>query len=177
MAAATSDTTASGVKDGEKALQDFLFDLIENGMPRGVLIPINSKATVPTTAIDDVGDVLRISPRFPAWTRFQDFRGTPTDLDTNGSPALVYDVVVVNEAGTVLGTLVSASTKAQAASGADRIRDLAVGFIANAACYIALKVTTAAATAAAGTYKWAALVSHGTFRPTSIGVYLGDAEA
>lgn len=178
MAAATTDTTASTQKDGRKLFQAGLFRSQEDKAPEGAIVPFaTAPLTVPTTALDDVGDILRISPLLAAGTVVWGFRGTISDVDTNGSPALVYDVVVINEAGTTLFTLVSSSTKGRT-GGTDVMDGALLGRnIGTSGGYIALKVTTAAATAAAGTYKWAGLFSIGCTTPSNFGVYLRDLEA
>jgi len=177
MAATTAETLASRIKSGLKAVEDYLRGFVLDDNPYGPMFPVNDIAAIPTTSIDEANDIIRISPKMPAGTYCHDFRGTPTDMDTNVSPAHVYDVVYVNEASVTQVTLVSGSTKSQAASGSDRITDAA----AHKYCgegYVALKTTTASATPAAGTYKWAAVFSIGTLKPgkTPTGPYLLEAE-
>lgn len=175
MAAATVDSLASKVKDGFRKLETFFREAIAQGGPRGFLAPVGGKVTVATTNIDDIGDILRLSLKFPKGTIFHGFTGTPSDMDSG--TAHVYDIVVVDESDNVLLTLVSASTKSQAATGTDEIAAAARHRWASADCYIAMKTTTAASTAVAGTYHWGGLVSLGWLKATEIGIFLGDARA
>lgn len=179
MTATTADTTASKVKDGAKAIEDYLFPLLEDKRTIGLIVPIAYKTTVPTTSLDDVADILRLTPKLPAGY-VHDFRGTPSDLDTHATPTLVYSVVAVDGSDNVLFTLAASSDKGQAASGSDRISDASAHKYASTDFYIALKIVTVAATPAAGTYAWSMTYSQGILKPTATatGPFLGaNAEA
>lgn len=177
MAAATVDTVSSKIKNGWQMALSALQRMFYDQVPVGCRIPVtDGTATVATTNIDDAGDILRISPKLPPGTHIWDFRGTPSLLDSHGTPFLVYDVVFVTEADVVTVTLVSGSTAASGTIAADRIRNAAVGKYCGEG-YLALKVTTAARTAAAGTYKVAYDFSIGTVRPGQTKAQMSDAEA
>lgn len=176
MAAATQDGTASKNKGGDRLVEQYLREIFENKTPYGTIIPMAFKETIPTTAVDDVGDIIRITPKLPAGTVIHSFYGNPSDMDTNGSPALVYDVVYVNEASSVVVTIVSGSNKGQSGSGTDAIADAARGKYVGAG-YVALKTTTAAATPAAGTYNYTFNFSIGLMKPGVPGSFKADARA
>lgn len=175
MAAATVDTTASANKDGAFAIQRFLQSHNIQSGPFGQIVPIGDKVTVPSTSVDDTGDIIRLSPKFGPDTVLWDFAGTPSDMDSGAN--LVYDIVWVTEADVVTVTLVSGSTKAQAASGSDVIAAAAKGTLVGEG-YLAMKVTTGAgAGATAGTYGYGMQLSRGWLKPAQIEVYLKDARA
>lgn len=180
MAAATASTITSKVSDWISAVRGYLFPLFEHFITQGMLIPLNDKATVATTNVDDVGDILLLSQILPAHAYVHSFRGTPTDMDTNVSPALVYDVVAIDTDGNVLQTFVSGSTNGQAAAGSDTLLAARLGaWVGSKQWRLALKVTTASATPAAGTYKWYLLLSEGTLQAlySTSGPRLANAEA
>jgi hypothetical protein len=176
MAAGTTETTASQLKGGDRFVTQYLATCFANDQPLyGISMPMADKATVPATAIETADDILRLSPKLPVGTHIEDFRGTPSDMDSGAN--FVYDVVAIAEDGTVIATLVSGSSKGQAATGSDRIADAAVGKYLGE-CYLALKTTTGAgAGATAGTYKWYAKFAVGLLKPAYLGIYKGDAEA
>ena len=174
MAAATTDSSASNNKAGGTALGNHLRAALAH-QAFGLPIAVGDKVTVPTTAIDDANDILRLSPKFGPETVLHDFAGTPSDLDSGTNH--VYDIVWITEAGVVTATLVSASTKSQAASGSDvcaagaRYKHVGEG-------YLAMKTTTGAgAGATAGTYSYGMMLSRGWMKPGQTGVYLKDARA
>jgi hypothetical protein len=174
MAAATTDTSASANKDGSGALERHYRSSLAH-QAFGIPIPVLDKVTVPATAIDDANDILRLSPKFGPDTVLHDFAGTPSDLDSGANH--VYDIIWVTEAGATTLTLVSGSTKGQAASGSDeaaaaaKYRHVGEG-------YLAMKTTTGAAGGAtAGTYSYGMTLSRGVMKPGQTGVYLRDARA
>ena len=107
--------------------------------------------SVPTTSLDDVGDIRKLY-QFPAGSYLVDFRGTPSDGDTNATPTLVYSVLVIDSADATKVTVVLSSTNGQAAAGSDDILT-AAKFKFVGGYYLALKIGTVAATPAAMTYK------------------------
>jgi len=174
MAAATTDSNASRNKDGSGALMAHLRAALAH-QAFGIPIPVGDKVTVPTTAIDDNNDILRLSPKYGPDTVLHDFAGTPSDLDSGTNH--VYDIIWVTEAGATTVTLVSGSTKSQAASGSDvcaagaRYKHVGEG-------YLAMKTTTGAgAGATAGTYSYGMTLSRGWSKPGQTGIYLKDARA
>jgi len=174
MAAATRNGVAAGNQDGGKLIHDYLRAVNLQNAPHGLPVLIGWKEAVLTTDIDDIDDILRLSPLFGPDTVLHSFYGTPSDLD--GATGLVYDIVWITAAGVVTLTLVSGSTKGQAASGTDPIAD-AARFRHVGAGYLAMKVTTAATTPAAGTYDYGLVVSRGWLKPQTTGVFLGNARA
>lgn len=114
---------------------------------------------IPAAALNEADDIHRMWLA-PPGAYLWDLRGNPSDMDTDATPALVYDLVFVDEDGTVKVTVKSGSTAGQAGTATDRIADAAVGkFIGG--YYLAIKVTTPADVAAAGTYKAAMQFSVG----------------
>jgi hypothetical protein len=104
--------------------------------------------TIPTTSIDDVGDIRRLY-LFPSGAYLTDLRVTAAQLDTNATPTLVFSIVVTKSDDSVQDTLISSSTIGQA-GGTARVANTGVGqFVGDR--YLALKVGTAAATAHAAT--------------------------
>lgn len=175
MAAATADTTASLNKGGSDALLRHLRACnLQNG-PFGQLVPIGDKVTVPATSVDDANDILRLSPKFGPDTVLWDFAGTPSDLDSGANH--VYDIIWVTEAGVTTLTIVSGSTKGQAATGSDEAAAAAKGRLVGEG-YLAMKTTTGAAGGAtAGTYNYGMLLSRGWMKPGQVDIYLKDARA
>lgn len=174
MAAATRDGNAANNKDGNKLVLDYVRACNLQNAPHGIVVPMGWSESILTTDIDDIDDITRISPKFGPDTVIHGFTGTPSDLD--GGAGLVYDVVYITEAGVVTLTLVSGSTKGQAASGTDEIAAAARHRYVGEG-YFALKVTTGAAVPAAGTYNYGILISRGWMRPQHQGIYLKDARA
>lgn len=114
--------------------------------------------TVPTTAIDDANDILRLF-KFPAGAYLWQLRITATDMDTNATPTLVFDILAIDDSDTTKQTLINDTTIGQGA-GSDSLDEAQIGkFVGN--YWLALKTGTAAATAAAGTLKVVALYSLG----------------
>lgn len=175
MAAATVDTSASANKSGDFAIQRFLRSCNLQNAPFGQIVPIGDKVTIPATSVDDAGDIIRLSPKFGPDTVIWGFAGTPSDLDTGAN--LVYSVIWVTEADAVTLTIVTSSTKGQAASGTDFIEAAAWGKHVGEG-YLALSIGTGAAGgAAAGTYNYGMLLSRGWLKPGQVEIYLKDARA
>lgn len=179
---ATVATVPSNTRDLANILQGmFNNPFTQSAAPLAVAgYPINAKITLTAANIAN-GNYVLISPLLPNGTHIASFRGTPSDMDTGGSPALAYEVWAVTVvAGAVTADvlkLVAASSNAQAAAGSDSLLAAVQNrHIGNT--YLALKITTAAATAAAGTYKYGARFYLGTFKP---GVqdqpFIGEAES
>lgn len=151
MAAATVNA-AECFQDTERLwVTPALYSLVEEQAPYCIEIPFGQKFTVPTTSLDDNNDILRLM-KFPAGAFITDLRCTPSDMDTNGTPALVYSLLAINDSDATQVTIVSGSTNGQAAAGSDRIATAAVGAYVGS-YWLAFKATTAAATPAAGTLK------------------------
>jgi ribosomal protein L2 len=137
--------------------------------------PIAQKFTIPSTSLG-AGNIVRLW-KFPAGAYILNWRSTPSDMDTNVSPALTYSIVVTDDADTVNLTLVSLSTNGQAAAGSDSIIAATVGrYVGNQWC--AFKVGTASATAAAGTLKVFCAFALGVTNrlAPNRGLFLKDAE-
>jgi len=117
-----------------------------------VLTPTISAANVTTT------NTVRMF-RFPAGTYLLDFTGKPSDMDS--STGLVYDIVLLDSADAEqTQKLVSGSTGGQAGTATDTILVAAkYRFVGNLWC--CFKVTTAATTPVAGTYRCGFSISRG----------------
>lgn len=89
--------------------------------------------------------------KFPPGAYLTDLRITASDMDTNATPALVFDIVTVNDADSIDVVVINDSTIGQG-GGSDRIDDAAVGeFVGDK--WLAFDGVTNAATGAAGTLK------------------------
>lgn len=149
-------------------------DLTVNKIPRGYIFPFAQVFTVPATTNDGTNAILRLL-KFPAGAYIWRLRVTPSDMDTGGSPALIYSLLSTDDSDVTKVSLVTGSTNAQAAAGSDAILTAAIGrFVGNQ--WLSYKVTTNAATAATGTLKIAMEFSIGTINRIKRGIYLGDAE-
>ena len=103
---------------------------------------------VPTTAIDDVNDILQLL-RFPAGAYIWFLRVTASDMDTNATPTLAFSVLATDTADATKATLISASTIGQA-GGTAVLADAGIGeFVGD--YFLSLKTTAVSATPAAGT--------------------------
>lgn len=124
------------------------------GIVSGFAMPVTfgESITISTSHIDDVNDIRRIY-LFPAGAYLTDFRGTPSDMDTNATPTLVYSILTTDSSDVTQLTVVSGSTNGQAAAGSDLIATAAKGRYVGGQ-YLVWKTTTASATPAAGTYKF-----------------------
>lgn len=162
MPASTQSTVNALVDLSQKMAAGFRNAADEGVSPQGsaVIQVLEDSFTVPTTALDDVGDVLRLW-RFPAGCFLHYLRAVFSDQDTNATPTLVGDLLITDSSDTTLHTLVSGSTKAQTGSAvADEMLAAKRGVFVGGS-YLSWKTTTAAATAAAGTIKCMAMVSIG----------------
>ncbi len=152
-----------------------MFDALEDQIAHCVLLPFAQKFTVPVAIPTTGNEILRLF-RFPAGAYIWEWRSTPSDMDTGGSPALTYSIITTDDADTTQLTIVSLSTNGRAAAGSDRILDAAVGrYVGSQWC--CLKTGTAAQTPAAGTIKAAYQFSIGVINRSARGPYLRDAEA
>lgn len=113
---------------------------------------------------------------FPAGAYLIDWRSTPSDWDTDATPAVTYSIITIDSADTAKLTIVSGSTNAQAAAGSDRMISAVAGrYVGNQRC--AVKIGTAPDVAAAGTLKVYCAFAVGVINRARRGLYLGDAEA
>ncbi len=175
MAAATAKA-AEVMEDLDRGwIEPATFDLRINKIPRSILLPFAQKFTVPTTSIDDANDILRLF-KFPGGAYLWDMVCTPSDMDTDATPALTYSLLTTNDADVTQVTLVSGSTNGQAAAGSDRILSAAVGrYVGGQWCV--MKCGTAADVPAAGTLKLAWVMSIGAINRSKRGTYMADAFA
>lgn len=147
-------------------------DLIEYDLPRCYLLPFAQNFTIPAANLV-ANDIVRLF-KFPAGAYIWQWRSTPTDMDTDGTPALTYSILTTDDADVTQLTLVSGSTNAQAAAGSDSLIAGIVGrYVGNQWCV--WKTGTAADVAAAGTLKCAWTMSIGVVNRSKRGSYLGDA--
>lgn len=117
-------------------------------VPDFLSVCFKHKYTLETGATDDAGDRRRLV-LCPAGTFLKDFAITVPDLDTNVSPALVFDILLLDSANNEGATkIVSASTIGQA-GGSAILAPAAKGLYVGGS-FITWKTTTAAGTAAAG---------------------------
>jgi hypothetical protein len=136
--------------------------------------PIAQKFTIPSTSLG-AGNIVRLW-KFPAGSFLLNWRSTPSDLDTNGAPALTYSILTTDDADVTQLTIVSASTNGQTGAGSDAMIGAVMGrYVGNQWCVF--KVGTAAATAAAGNLKVFCSFAIGVLNRTTRGIYLRDPEA
>lgn len=125
-----------------------------------------------TTELDDVGDIVALF-LFPESCVLADPGSwviTLTDVDSNGAPALAWDLKVSDLASSPTETtLISGSTTGQAA-GSDYLDNVASPtaevLLDLSNQYLIFEVTTAAATAAAGTLQFRIAYSSGVIAET-----------
>lgn len=99
--------------------------------------------------------------RFPDGVFLMDWASKPTDMDTDGTPAIVYDIVVLNSANVEGSTkIVSGSTAAQAGTATDSIAAGAKGLFVGG-LWACMKVTTAADVGAAGSIRCVFTLANG----------------
>lgn len=135
---------------------------------------IAQKFTIAATSLG-ANNIVRFW-KFPAGAYLLDWRSTPSDMDTDGTPALTYSILALDDADTTKLTIVSGSTNAQAAAGSDSIIAAVKGrYVGNYWC--AWKTGTAADVAAAGTVKVYCLFAVGVINRANRGLYLRDAES
>lgn len=120
--------------------------------------------TVPTTAIDDANDILRLI-KMPPGSYIWGLRITITDCDTNATPTLVFSILLTDDSDVTKATLIASSTTGQA--GGSAVLDTAELGEFSGSYWLVLKTGTAAATAAAGTLKVAIMYSLGVLKPSS----------
>lgn len=127
-----------------------------NLRPVGVYAFDSGADTVATTNTETADDEL-FTLKFPDETYLISLQATATDLDSNVAPALVFDVIVEDSAGTEV-VLINDTTIGQA-GGSDEL-DANSGHILRDVSnhYLGFKVGTGAATAAAGTIRYKGLV-------------------
>jgi hypothetical protein len=113
---------------------------------------------VPTTAIDDVNDILRLF-KFPPGAYLWNLRVTASDMDTHATPLLAFSILTTDDSDVTKGTHISASTIGQA-GGTAVLTDASIGDFVGG-YWLVLKTTAVAATAAAGTLKVAVEFSIG----------------
>ena len=124
--------------------------------PGGLYAFDTGAATVAATNTETADDELFVL-QFPDGAYLVNLQVTLTDLDSHGTPTLVLDHIVENAAGTEV-VLISGSTVGQAAgsdeldaNGGHLLRDVG-------GMYLGFKVSTGAATAAAGTVRYKGLI-------------------
>jgi hypothetical protein len=123
--------------------------------PAGVAL-IPGSESIATTSLDDVGDEVTLL-EFPRNTRLLGLQVQMTDCDTDGAPALVVDFNAEDASGTET-TLID-NTDVGQGGGYDEL-DVDVGAFGLDVSdqTLRMKVVTAAATPAAGTVSYTALV-------------------
>lgn len=135
---------------------------------------IAQKFTILATSLG-ANNIVRLW-KFPAGAYILDWRSTPSDMDTDATPALTYSILTTNDADATQVTIVSGSTNGQAAAGSDSIIAAVKGrYVGNQWCVF--KVGTAADVAAAGTLKVYCLFAIGVINRLQRGLYVKDAEA
>lgn len=134
---------------------------------------INQKFTIPVGSTA-ASSIVRLW-KFPAGAYIRQWRSTPSDMDTGGSPAITYSILTTDDADATVLTLVSGSTNAQAAAGSDALLTAAVGrYVGNS--WVVWKVGTGAATGVAGTLKVYCDFAIGTINRAARGLYVRDGE-
>lgn len=134
---------------------------------------ITQKFTIPAANLV-ANDIVRLW-KFPVGAILLNWRSTPTDMDTDGTPALTYSILTTNDADATQLTIVSGSTNAQAAAGSDSIIAAVMGrYVGNQWCV--WKTGTAADVAAAGTLKVFCAFALGSINRLANGLYIRDAE-
>lgn len=149
-------------------------DLIDYDLPRCWILPFAQTFTIPAASLDADG-IVRLF-KFPAGAYIWSWRSTPSDMDTDATPALTYSILTTDDADATHLTLVSASTNAQAAAGSDTLIAAIQGrYVGNK--WLVWKTGTAADVAAAGTLKCAWSMSVGVINRNKRGSYMQDAQA
>lgn len=156
----------------EKWIKPSLFARRDYARPSFAIV--NQKFTIPAANLV-ANDIVRFF-KFPAGAYLLDWRSTPSDLDTDATPAVTYSILTTNDADATQITIVSGSTNGQAAAGSDSIIAAVKGrYVGNQWCVF--KTGTAADVAAAGTIKVYCAMALGTINRAARGLYLKDAEA
>lgn len=157
MARTPTQVLAKAIKKIGGALNNF-DDGVVPSLGAGVPFCFGDSIDLLTTDLQ-ANDVTHLM-KCPAGAYIWAFRGDPSDLDTNATPVIVYDIVTVDVDDNVQDTLVSGSTAGQAGATFDTLTAAQIGgFVGDR--WIAIKVTTSAGTAAAGTYKFTCQLSIG----------------
>lgn len=95
--------------------------------------------------------------KMPAYTRYVDLYVNSDDLDTNGSPALAIDIGIAGVSDTTyddVDAILDGSTVGQAGTGGDQVMlQAGAGLLVPVEHYVTFTAATAAATAAAGTFR------------------------
>ena len=142
-----SETTSSITK--RKAASEFA----KSTKPHGHFVFSSGAVTVPTAAIDDIGDRLLIF-KFPAdlgEIYIESLTMTTTALDAHATPTLSFSLVT-HDGTSDVDTYISASTVGRTGATDEIDADTGFRFKSDVSGkYLAMKVTAAAATAAAGT--------------------------
>lgn len=166
--AASTQTASNGRTDMRELIRRGLQNAtdISPAMVYGdaLLHPWGDTFTVPTTAIDDVNDILRLS-KMPAGSYIWQLRVTATDMDTNATPTLSGDFLVVDDSDVTKATLIANTTIGQA-GGTAVLDNAAIGEFVGG-YWLAWKTDAVSATPAAGTFKVVALISLGILQPSS----------
>lgn len=168
---------AEALLDVERSwISPVLRELTENHRARNAFpYAFAQKFTIPVGAPTTGDEIVRLF-KAPAGAYLWGWRSTPSDMDTDATPALTYSIVATDDDDATQLTLVSASTNGQAAAGSDVLIGAIYGrYIGN--MWIAWKTGTAADVPVAGTLKCAWLMSIGIVNRTRRGVFLNDAEA
>lgn len=142
------------------------------GLPVLTPIPFSQTFAIPVAVPTTINDTYTFFT-FPPNASLVDFRGTPGDFDSNGTPLVVYDIIVTDQADVTKFTIVAGSTKGQTGTGTDRMADLAAGkFCGN--MKLKIKFTTAAGTPAAANYGLVVTFRLGTLTQVAGGLQLTD---
>jgi hypothetical protein len=156
MAAATSTATSANKASLWRKLQRVTAArATKNLRPTGLYL-IEASAAVATTNVDDANDELRIVEFPDGQVYLLDLKVELTDCDTNGAPALVVDFIT--DDGSTEAVLINDSTIGQAGGTDDLDANVDMDNLEVGGKFLAMKVVTAAATAAAGTVTVRALV-------------------
>lgn len=116
--------------------------------PRGTFT-FERDFTIATTYIDDAGDEARLI-EFPDGVVYLDeLKIEATDMDANGAPALVFDIIT--DDGTTELVLINDSTIGQAGGTDELDANVDPDSLSVGGKYLSLKTGVAAATPAAGT--------------------------
>lgn len=166
-AAMTADNKT--LRDHKSVLLGCVRNLVlDENINAGTQFVFADNFTIPTTSLDDVGDIRRLY-LLPAGCYLWDLRVTAAQLDSNATPTLAFSIVTTDSSDTVKDTLISGSTVGQA-GGTARIANAGVGQYAGG-YYLAFKVATAAATPVAATLGVALVYSIGVNSYQAAGNY------
>jgi hypothetical protein len=117
--------------------------------PSGLFV-IERAIPVAATNVETANDELYLLQFPDGNVRLLNLRITATDLDTDGSPALVFSIKTETTGGTEV-TLISGSTIGQAGGSDDLDANTPLASLDVGGEYLIMDVSTGAATAAAGT--------------------------